>query len=108
MSTRTGSERPEIAKLPVFAEASRLNTHKHARLTYVRRFEMVCQSTLQGWTYAQAAAEHGVTPATARSWLDRYLADGESALVDALSSGAWTRQRQPCQWPAAEVPDGGR
>ena len=62
-----------------------MNTHKHARLTYARRFEMVCQLTFQGHSFAQAAATHGVTAATARKWLGRYLAGGESALVDASS-----------------------
>ena len=85
MFTRTGSERLEIAKPPVFRKASRMNTHKHARLTYARRLEMVCQMTFQGLNFAQAAAEHGVTPATARKWLGRYLVGGESALVDASS-----------------------
>jgi transposase InsO family protein len=82
---RTGSERLEIAKPPVDQEDSRMNTHKHARLTYARRLEMVCQMTYQGRSVAQAAAEHGVTPATARKWLGRYLAGGESGLADASS-----------------------
>lgn len=53
-----------------------MNTHKHARLTFARRLEMVHQVTFEGWTLSQAAAEHGVTPATERKWLGRYLAGG--------------------------------
>jgi transposase-like protein len=89
VSTRTGSERLEIAKPPVvFRKASRMNTHKHARLTFARRLEMVRQMTFEGLNFAGAAAEHGVTPATARKWLGRFLAGGESALVDASSRPA--------------------
>ena len=62
-----------------------MNSHKHARLTYARRMEMVQQMTEWGWSAAQAAAAHGVTPATARKWLGRFLAGGEAGLVDASS-----------------------
>jgi len=65
-----------------------MNTHKHARLTYARRLEMTRQMTFEGLSFARAAAEHGVTPATARKWLGRFLAGGESALVDASSRPA--------------------
>jgi transposase InsO family protein len=62
-----------------------MNTHKHARLTYARRLEMVRQMTFEGFSFSNAAATHGVTPATARKWLGRFLAGGESALADASS-----------------------
>lgn len=65
-----------------------MNTHKHARLTFARRLEMVQQMTLQGLSAAQAAALQGVTPPTARKWLGRYLAGGEAALADASSRPA--------------------
>jgi transposase InsO family protein len=65
-----------------------MNTHKHARLTYARRFEMVKEMTEQGLSAMQAAARHGVTPATARKWLGRYLAGGPDGLVDASSRPA--------------------
>lgn len=35
------------------------------------------------WPAGEAAAAPGVTPATAREWLGRYLAGGEAALVEA-------------------------
>ncbi len=57
-----------------------MNTHKHARLTFARRLQMVKQMTLHGLDAVQAAALHGVTAPTARKWLGRYLAGGESAL----------------------------
>ena len=65
-----------------------MNSHKHARLTYARRLEMVKQMTEWGWSAPEAGAAHGVTSATARKWLGRYLAGGEVALVDASSRPA--------------------
>ena len=62
-----------------------MNSHKHARLTYARRLEMVHQMTEMHGSVSEAAAAHGVTPATARKWLGRYLAGGDAALVDASS-----------------------
>ena len=46
---------------------------------------MVRRMTFEGSSFTQAADEQGVTPATARKWLGRFLAGGESALVDASS-----------------------
>jgi transposase InsO family protein len=62
-----------------------MNTHKHARLTFARRIEMVKQMTAEGLDAAQAAATQGVTAQTARKWLGRYLSGGEAALADASS-----------------------
>ncbi|PJK13094.1 IS481 family transposase, partial [Lysobacteraceae bacterium NML07-0707] len=53
-----------------------MNTHKNARLTFVRRLEMVQDMTGSGLNAAQAAAGHGVTASTARKWLGCYLAEG--------------------------------
>jgi transposase-like protein len=82
---RIGFERLEVAKHPILKEANRMNSHKHARLTYARRLEMVQQMTEMNWAASEAAAAHGVTAATARKWLGRYLAGGEAALADASS-----------------------
>jgi len=65
-----------------------MNSHKHARLTYTRRLEMVRQMTEQGLSACEAALAHGVTPPTARKWLGRYLAGGEAGLADASSRPA--------------------
>ena len=62
-----------------------MNVHKSARLTYLRRLEMVREITEQSINLSQAAGRAGVTAATARKWLGRYLAGGEAALVDASS-----------------------
>ena len=37
-----------------------MKTHKHARLTFARRIEMVKQMTLEGVDAVRAAAAHGV------------------------------------------------
>ena len=46
-----------------------MNIHKNARLTLARRIEMVRSIVDQGLTLAEAAAEAGVSPPTARKWL---------------------------------------
>lgn len=65
-----------------------MNTHKHARLSYARRLEMVKEMTEQGLNASEAAAKQGVTPATARKWLGRFLAGGPAGLADASSRPA--------------------
>jgi transposase InsO family protein len=62
-----------------------MNTHKNARLTYLRRLEMVQDITERGMSAAEAATKHGVSAVTARKWLGRYLADGAAALLDKSS-----------------------
>ena len=62
-----------------------MDAHKNARPTYVRRLEMVREITEQSVGVSQAAQRAGVTAATARKWLGRYLVGGEVALVDASS-----------------------
>ena len=62
-----------------------MNTHKNARLTFARRVEMIQDITQRGLSPVCAGAAHGVSAPTARKWLGRYLAQGESALVDASS-----------------------
>lgn len=62
-----------------------MNTHKNARLTYLRRLEMVQDITQRGFAASEAAARHGVSAVTARKWLGRYLADGAAGLLDKSS-----------------------
>jgi len=62
-----------------------MNIHKNARLTLVRRLEMVKDVTDRRLPLATAAAAHGVSVPTARKWVGRYLARGEVGLVDASS-----------------------
>jgi transposase InsO family protein len=65
-----------------------MNTHKHARLTYLRRLEMVQDMTERGLCAAEAAAKHGVSAVTARKWHGRYLAGGAEQLMDKSSRPA--------------------
>ena len=62
-----------------------MNTHKNARLTFVRRMEMVKQMTQGGLSPCAAAAAQGVSAPTARKWLGRFLAQGELGLADRTS-----------------------
>ena len=62
-----------------------MNIHKNARLTVVRRFELVRDIIDQGFTPCTAAAVHGVSGPSARKWLGRYLAEGETGLGDRSS-----------------------
>ena len=62
-----------------------MNTHKNARLTFIRRQEMVHDIVKQGMPPVTAAAVHGVSAPTARKWLGRFLAQGPAGLRDASS-----------------------
>lgn len=62
-----------------------MNIHKNARLTFARRLELVRNVIDQGFTPCTAGAVHGVTGASARKWLGRYLAEGEAGLRDRSS-----------------------
>ncbi len=62
-----------------------MNTHKNARLTYLRRLELVQDITEGGLSASEAAAKQGVSAVTARKWLGRYLADGAAGLLDKSS-----------------------
>ena len=62
-----------------------MNSHKNARLTYLRRLEMVQDITERGASASDAGAKHGVSAVTARKWLARYLVDGAAGLLDKSS-----------------------
>jgi transposase InsO family protein len=62
-----------------------MNVHKNARLTFSRRLEMVHDILLKGFTPCTAAAVHGVSEPSARKWVGRYLAQGETGLQDRSS-----------------------
>ena len=62
-----------------------MNVHKNARLTFARRLEIVHDILLKGFTPCTAAAVHGVSEPSARKWVGRYLAQGETGLQDRSS-----------------------
>ena len=74
-----------------------MNIHKNARLTFVRRMELVQDIVVKGFTPCAAAAVHGVTGPSARKWLGRYLAEGETGLRD--------RSSKPSRSPKKISPD---
>ena len=65
-----------------------MNTHKNARLTYLRRLEMVQDLTERGMSASDAGAKHGVSAVTARKWQARYLSGGAAGLLDKSSRPA--------------------
>jgi transposase InsO family protein len=62
-----------------------MNVHKNARLTFVRRLEMIRGMLDRGLTPVEATAEAGVSAPTVRKWLGRFLAEGQAGLVDRSS-----------------------
>jgi transposase InsO family protein len=62
-----------------------MNTHKNARLTFVRRLEMVHDVVNRRLTLAAAALAYGVSIPTVRKWVARYLAEGEAGLRERSS-----------------------
>jgi transposase len=56
-----------------------MNIHKNARLTLIRRVEMVEDVLLNRLPSCQAATRYAVSEATVRKWLGRFLAEGERA-----------------------------
>lgn len=62
-----------------------MNIHKNARLTLVRRLEMVKDVTERKLTIASVALAHDVSLPTVRKWVGRYLAHGAAGLADASS-----------------------
>lgn len=62
-----------------------MNTHKNARLTFVRRLELVEAVINAKVPLAQAAAAQQVSLPTARKWMGRYLSEGHAGLADRSS-----------------------
>ena len=62
-----------------------MNIHKNARLTLARRIELVKDIVQGRLGPCAAAAAYGVSLPTANKWLGRYLAEGETGLLDRSS-----------------------
>ncbi|ETH44227.1 DNA-binding helix-turn-helix protein [Bordetella pertussis H939] len=78
-----------------------MNTHKHARLTFLRRLEMVQQLIAHQVCVPEAARAYGVTAPTVRKWLGRFLAQGQAGLLADASSPRRSRPerlRRPRRW----------
>lgn len=72
-----------------------MNTHKNARLTFVRRVELVKKLEAVRSNQSQLAVECGVSRRTVRKWWQRYLTEGEAGLHDRSSRP----HRSPAQLP---------
>lgn len=73
-----------------------MNIHKNARLTVKRRLELVLDVIQARLTLEAASAAYGVSRATARKWVRRYLAEGIAGLTD--------RSSRPSASPRAIAP----
>ena len=65
-----------------------MNTHSRARLTYLRRVELVESVLTNGWSVSAAAEEAGVSVRTAYKWLGRYREQEAPGLADRSSRPA--------------------
>ncbi|ETH38916.1 DNA-binding helix-turn-helix protein [Bordetella pertussis H918] len=77
-----------------------MNTHKHARLTFLRRLEMVQQLIAHQVCVSEAARAYGVTAPTVRKWLGRFLAQGQAGLAvrPRARRSRPERLRRPRRW----------
>ena len=58
-----------------------IDIHKNARLTYLRRLEIVQSIIGLSPSVSRAGVEHGVSAVTASKWLGRYLVAGAAGLL---------------------------
>jgi transposase-like protein len=72
-----------------------MNIHKNARLTFVRRQEMVQGAIEPGPSIAATATRHGVRVPRARKRVERYPTQGSPGLRDAAARRAGGRRAQP-------------
>ncbi|ETH91439.1 homeodomain-like domain protein [Bordetella pertussis STO1-CHOC-0019] len=76
-----------------------MNTHKHARLTFLRRLEMVQQLIAHQVCVPEAARAYGVTAPTVRKWLGRFLAQGQAGLAGLTQARIASLGGQPARQP---------
>src|SRR3954451_2952245 len=63
-----------------------MKLHANARLSLIRREEMVLMVVAEGRSIAEAAAAAGVSERTCAKWVARYRAEGPSGLLDRSSA----------------------
>jgi transposase InsO family protein len=73
-----------------------MNIHKNARLTVIRREEMVQDFVSKGQACIEVASRHGVSVTTVRKWVGRFLSEGLEGLRD--------RSSRPAHSPGAIAP----
>ena len=69
--------------------------HPNAVLTPRQRRAMVDVLLVEGWCVAATAERFGVDPKTVRKWRDRFVADGQAALLDRSSRPHRCPRRTP-------------
>lgn len=74
-----------------------MNIHKNARLTLIRRVEMIEDALYSRLPTTQVAAHYGVSEATVRKWVSRFLSEGRDGLAD--------RTSRPAASPRAIAPE---
>src|SRR5215475_9179836 len=72
-----------------------MDIHQNARLTFVRREQLVQWVLLQQGTLSSAAAEFKVCARTAAKWLRRYQLEGMAGLRDRSSRPHRSPRRTP-------------
>jgi transposase len=70
-----------------------MKVHENARMTVHGRLLLVRRVPEAGWRVADAASAAGVSERTAYTWLTRYRAGGERALVDRSSAPVCSPRR---------------
>jgi transposase InsO family protein len=74
-----------------------MDIHKNARLTPYSRAQMVRRVLVEGQTPEAVATAFGVCPKTARKWVERFKAEGETGLQDRSSRPHRLRQPTPSE-----------
>src|SRR4051794_2628769 len=72
-----------------------MEVHANAKLGPKGRLVMVVRVVDEGWSLAEAAAAAGVSDRTCRKWVGRFLAEGESGLLDRSSAPKVIANRTP-------------
>jgi len=80
-----------------------MKVHANAPLGPKGRVTMVLRVLEQGWSLAEAAEAAGVSDRTCRKWRDRYLAEGETGLLDRSSAPQSIPHRTPDELVEAVV-----
>lgn len=75
-----------------------MNTHKNARLTYLRRGELGRRANEDDANISELAREFGVSRRTVHKWRQRYRAAGDRSLGDRSSRPHRCARRMPRHW----------
>ena len=74
-----------------------MQCHANARLSPIGRRLLIDRIEVQGWRVAEAAEASGISERTARKWLARFRAEGESGLLDRSSAPKTVANKTPAR-----------